>query len=241
MQIDSMVSASSRRGKRSSSPEWTDQADLGHPLLPAVPLTTYIMVGAHQLPERVQQKVDATGGEVCTNVFFVGQSRQRSLQSNFRARAHLPFSFGETLVTDRYTSTTSTHHHFLGIDVSARFFFSARLPFSPLPFSLHGRYPPYLSGVDFGGGPLAHPLPHHESMLDRFDVSDSRDEVAEADAEVERAGGGGEVSSRLRLWRACHGPSRAPPRLGTLAAECVRTGRRGDFVTLRLQARCDAG
>ena len=48
------------------------------------------MVGAHQLPERVQQKVDATGGEVCTNVFFVGQSRQRSLQSGVLSSSSPP-------------------------------------------------------------------------------------------------------------------------------------------------------
>ncbi|CDZ96519.1 Uncharacterized conserved protein [Phaffia rhodozyma] len=39
-----------------------------------VPLTTYIMLGSHALPEKVQAKIIETGGEICTNLFFVGQS-----------------------------------------------------------------------------------------------------------------------------------------------------------------------
>lgn len=38
-----------------------------------VPLTTYIMLGSTPLPEKIQAKVIETGGEICTNVFFIGE------------------------------------------------------------------------------------------------------------------------------------------------------------------------
>ncbi|KAL7413774.1 CwfJ C-terminus 1-domain-containing protein-like protein [Mrakia frigida] len=58
-----------------------------------VPLTTYIMVGGHLLPERVQQRVDSTGGEVCSNVFFIGSLSllPLSLSSSSPSFPSLPF------------------------------------------------------------------------------------------------------------------------------------------------------
>jgi hypothetical protein len=38
-----------------------------------VPLPTYFSLGKHTLPEKVTFKLDASGGEVCSNLFFLGR------------------------------------------------------------------------------------------------------------------------------------------------------------------------
>jgi len=37
------------------------------------PLTTYIMTGVHSLPEKIQRKVEETGGEICPNLMYLGE------------------------------------------------------------------------------------------------------------------------------------------------------------------------
>ncbi|KEI41105.1 uncharacterized protein L969DRAFT_86349 [Mixia osmundae IAM 14324] len=39
-----------------------------------VPLSTYFSIGKTPLPASVQQRVDANQGEVCPNLFYLGQS-----------------------------------------------------------------------------------------------------------------------------------------------------------------------
>ena len=60
------------RTARSSPPEISHTKLLTQPLLKA-PLTTYIMTGIHSLPEKVQRKIEETGGEICPNVMYLGE------------------------------------------------------------------------------------------------------------------------------------------------------------------------
>ena len=36
------------------------------------PLTTYIMTGMQSVPEKIQRKIEETGGEICPNLMYLG-------------------------------------------------------------------------------------------------------------------------------------------------------------------------
>lgn len=41
------------------------------------------MTGTHTLPERIQRKVEETGGEVCPNLMYLGEHYHQRVQTAF--------------------------------------------------------------------------------------------------------------------------------------------------------------
>ena len=47
------------------------------------PLAIYIMTGMHTLPEKIQRKVEETGGEICPNIMYLGEHYLQRVQTIF--------------------------------------------------------------------------------------------------------------------------------------------------------------
>ena len=71
-----------------------------------VPLTTYFNLGSHALPAAVVEKLEATDGEICPNLYFMGKSGTLTTSNKIRivnlGGEILPEGTDTTIADDKY-------------------------------------------------------------------------------------------------------------------------------------------
>ncbi|QRW02143.1 Zinc finger, CCHC-type [Ceratobasidium sp. AG-Ba] len=74
----------------------------------AVPMTTYVTQGMHELPPRVVERVAETGGEICPNVIFLGKSGVMNVDNKIKVGC-----VGGILDVEKFTQTTENNSPFI--------------------------------------------------------------------------------------------------------------------------------
>lgn len=81
----------------------------------AVPCSTYCMLGSRALPKRIAAKTEASHGEICENLFFLGRPPLLECAVTTQEPSSMPFQAAWPMILPRMTAADATSIAFVKV------------------------------------------------------------------------------------------------------------------------------